>query len=110
MGKANMKKVLLYTFAAVVLGVGIMLFPSWMYFTSRNETGPITFTNGLYIRQVPESLDTPKMGEPDVRTKPADTSLQILAVGFIVATVVYILAKRRVRRPTYLETYRIPPL
>jgi hypothetical protein len=41
MEKASMKKAFLYAFVAVVLGVGIMLFPLWTFFRSYNEEGPI---------------------------------------------------------------------
>jgi len=37
-----------------------------------------------------------------------DESLQMLAVGFVAAMVVYLVVRRRVPRPT--STYRFPPL
>jgi hypothetical protein len=99
-----MKKAFLYAFVAVVLGVGIMLFPSWIYFRSRNEEGPVAFTtDGLpYVKVVPRSENSiPAFNDSKAQTQPADASLQILAIGFIVAMVAYLVVRRRVPRPTY---------
>jgi len=115
-----MKKAFLYAFAAVVLGVGIMLFPLWTFFRSYNEEGPIT-GSPPYLKPMTASENWPEYtrtktedttafnGVPEAQIQPTDASLQILTVGFIAAMIVYFIVKRRLRRPTYLSTYRFPP-
>jgi hypothetical protein len=109
--KATMKKSFLYVCGAIVLGVGLMLFPSWAYFSSRNEPGPIVFSLSAvpYIKTVPSETERGQTSyDPNAQTQPADASLQILLVGFIVAMVVYFIVRRRVHRPEHLEMYRFP--
>jgi len=120
MEKANMKKAFLYVSLAIVLGVVVMLFPLWTYFRSVNEEGPIGFTDSMpYFKpmtaseNLPEYMRTkteaiPAYGGSNVKAQPTDASLQILAIGFIVAMVVYVIVRRRVSRPTVLEMYRFP--
>ena len=124
-----MKKVFLYAFAAVVLGVGIMLFPQWIYFRSVNEEGPIGFKDSTpyfkpmtasenlqaYMKARTEQIPTydETLGgsnvQPQLQTRSSYASLQMLAIGFIAAMIVYFIVKRRLRRPMYLSTYRFPP-
>jgi len=114
-----MKKTFLYAFAAVGLGVGIMLFPLWTFFRSYNEEGPIGFRDSTpYIKSMTASENwqnytraqtggVPTYGDSKVPTQPIDSSLQILAVGFIAAMAVYLIVRRRVPRLT--PTIRFPP-
>jgi len=119
-----MKKTFLYAFAAIVLGVTIMLFPLWTFFKTYGEEGPILLSSDTapqlpqikpmwasenwenYTRTRMEQI--PKFGEYDVLPQPADSSLQMLAVGFIAAMIVYVIVRRRVPRPTSM--YRFPPI
>lgn len=111
-----MKKAFLYVSLAIVLGVVIMLFPLWTYFMRYGEEGPITDTPP-YIKPMSASDNLPDytkartestsaFGGSNVQSQPVDVSLQILAVGFIVAIVVYVVVRRRVARPT--STYDFP--
>lgn len=101
-----MKKTFLYMSLAVVLGVVMMLFPSWMYLRSHNEQGPIVFAEGLpQVKRVPKTEDMPASGDSNVQSQSTDASLQILVIGFIAAMVVYLIVRRRVHRPTYIPAY-----
>jgi hypothetical protein len=109
-----MKKTFLYVSLAIVLGVTIMLFPLWTFFRKYGEEGPITDAG---IKPMTASENWPEYtkerteqtsatGGSNVQAQSADASLQILAVGFIVAMVVYVIVRRRVPRPT--TTYDFP--
>jgi hypothetical protein len=123
MEKANMKKVLLSVFAAVMLGVGIMLFPYWTFFRIYGES-PIGSADTVpylkpmsasenwanYARQRTEGIPTNDgTYKVQIQSKPADASLQMITIGFIVALVAYVIVRRKSSRPTYLPSVRIPP-
>lgn len=123
MEKAIMKKALLYVSAAVILGVGIMLFPLWTFFESYGEEGPIAFTDSTpYFKPMTASENwqeytqsraeegAPTFGNYTAQTQPksADASLQMITIGFIAAIVAFVIVRRRVHRDAYLPTYRLP--
>jgi hypothetical protein len=122
MEKAKMKKTFLYAFAAVMLGVGIMLFPLWTFFMRYGEEGPIGVRDSsIYFKpmsaseNLPDYMMTktegvPAFSDPRAQTgsRSADASLQIITVGFIAAVVAFVIVRRRVHRETYLPMYRIP--
>jgi len=119
-----MKKAILYTFAAIVIGVGIMLFPLWTFFRSYGEEGPIIGTPP-YIKPMYASPNYQAYTEEqkalfpttfsgtlrdyEERAKPTDSFLQMLTIGFIVALVAYVVVRRKSSRPTYLPSVRFPP-
>jgi len=123
-----MKKAFLYAFAAVVLGVSVMLFPLWTFFRRYNEEGPIAVRNSVptfipmwasenweYYYGLSQAGDVPTYGDKippptqiRVQTQAIDASLQILVIGFITAMVVYVVVRRRV--PRQASTYRFPPI
>jgi len=111
-----MKKLVLYALAAIVLGAGVMLFPLWTFFTSYGEEGPIVVKDSTpYFKPMTASenwqeyttqRDTPNLIDYTVQPQSADSSLQVLAIGFIAAMIAYVIVRRRVPRPT---PYSFPP-
>jgi len=113
MEKANMKKALLYVSVAVMLGVGIMLFPLWTFLRGYGEPGlkPMWASENWPEYQArSEGFPTSGDSNVQVQSKSTDASLQMLTIGFIAALVVYVVARRKSTRPTYLPTtFRFPP-
>lgn len=118
-----MKKALLSVFTAVILGVGLMLFPYWTFFKIYGEN-PIGSTDTIpylkpmtasenwanYSRQRTEGLLTyDGVYKVQSQSQPADASLQMLTIGFIVALVAYVIVRRKSSRPTHLPSVRFPP-
>lgn len=125
-----MKKTFLYAFAAVVLGLSIMLFPLWTFFKRYNEPGPIVPTTlklgselsfpvitiiPMYASQNCQNYTAERMAPaPEGHLSSYDNkgqvqpigssiplSLQILAVGLIVAIGVYAVARRRITQSSF---------
>lgn len=120
-----MKKTILFTFGAVVLGVGIMLFPLWTFFRSYSEEGPL-IGSPPYIKPMYDSPNYSEYAKAQTelfpttfsgpsrdntaQTTSTDSFLQMFTLGFIAAVVVYVIARRKSSRPTYLpSTFRFPP-
>jgi len=94
MEKVDLKKILAYTFTAVLLGSVIMLSPLQLFYVSQGEGGLLT-CNAPYIR-TPDQLAS--WGSPDaekVATHPTDPFVGALALSFFVALVAYLLLRRR---------------
>ena len=138
MEKATMKKTFLYMFVAVVLGIGIMLFPLWTFFRSYNEEGPIVMAQVKFdsIETLPLPVIKPMYASDNwqnytiarlstegiptygdeflpppqnqLALRSTDESLQMLAIGFVAAATVYLIVRRRV--PRQASTYRFPPI
>ena len=119
-----MKKAILYTFAAVVLGVGIMLFPLWTFFRSYGQEGPL-ISSPPYIKPMYALPNYSEYTEERMKIYPTvwsssfdnkqqtildDSFLKMAMIGFIAAIVAYVIVRRKVHRETYLPTYRFPPV
>jgi len=105
-----MKKTFLYVFAAVVLGVGVMLFPYLTFFMKYNES-PVAYADGIpYPKPLvasghwEEYVTTQRGGLPgfegqEGQAQTRDMSLQMLTVGVVAALAVYLIVRRRIPRP-----------
>jgi hypothetical protein len=90
-----------------------MFLPSWAYFRSRNELGPIMFTDTVPQIRVLTPAGTENAtqyngSKTQTQAQPTDASLQILAVGFAAALIVYWVIRRKINRQTSMEMYRFP--
>jgi ABC-type dipeptide/oligopeptide/nickel transport system permease component len=99
----TLKKILLYSAVAVVLGLSLILVPLITLVEIRAENGYLAGTRSL-PEQLEElegthGLDTPEYSTYDVK---------ILAFSFVIALVAYMLFKRRTSRQDYLWSGRSP--
>jgi len=92
----TLKKILLYSAVAAVLGLLLILIP---LITLAGIKAEKDFQNGppLYLQSLPEQLRKLE-GASNGLNKPAYSTadLQIPAIGFAIALVVYLLFKRRI--------------
>ncbi len=96
-----MKKILLYSGVAVVLGLLLILVPLITFAQTTTENGYATLRPFSKQLEGLEGLsaDTPKYSTSDVKA---------LAFSFIIASVAYLLFKRRTSRHDYRWT-GLPP-
>jgi len=118
-----MKKIIAYTSAAVLLGIVIMLFPLRLFYSSHGEEGPVIGSAPYFVTLeqspsyralvspekygYPESF-TPPLDAENVTTQPTDPFVEISALSFFIALVIYLLFRRR--RPDSSYRYSQFPL
>lgn len=107
-----MKRALLYTVTAVLLGAVVMLLPLGLFFMAHGEQGPFV-GQAPYLKPLAESeswqgmtTETYDHEAGRVIREPADPFVGILGVSFLVSLVVYVVFKRR--RP--YSSYEYYPL
>lgn len=107
--KSTMKKALLYTATAVLLGAVIMLLPLRIFFMAHGEEGPLVgrapYFKPLDLSESWKSMTTETYDHEarGVVHEPADPFVVILGVSFFFSLIVYLIFKRRRPYPSYRD-------
>lgn len=101
MKEDTLKKTLVYSAIAVILGLLITLVPLIVYtqFTEESKYDGAQFSNSL-----PEQLRKLESPSTNLNVPNSTSDLQILAISFLIAVVMYVLVKRRRPQRDYIDT------
>ncbi len=88
-----MKKILVYSAVAVVLGLILTLVPLFMLVEFKAEKH---YDAMLYLRSLPEQMEKLEGAYDLGAPKYSAVDLEIFAISFAIALVVYVLFKRRI--------------
>ena len=92
-----MNKALGYAVFAVILGLALTLVPTYLFLVNASDQGWSSEEHSFAVR-------LPLIGQSDSNhvEKISAKELEVLAMGFVVASAVYMLFKRRTPRHNYM--------